>query len=324
MLSLIDVLFIFSFISVAQAGPIRRYANTTSQAPKAMTGVAYQPYAGSPSLSLGPIQGITKLPFSELAAETRTEAPAAPSETTLAQIETSTAAVTGAASFEYQPTGSNADDNGAASSKPCKSQVSGAPTSFWTFGDQNVNTVTMTSTTYITVSVPPHVVQSSSPPGSAVQNTTVTSAPQISHTFSFDPLPKTTDPATTESESPMTVSETSATDSHTKSDFQDSPSSSATSTFAYPYPDSDPATTATNPQDESDAADAATGSSSTTYYSDLPVVVTEGTPPETQSQQSVAATTDSTAVPGITIVPQNPSVIYITVTDAGATTTVTA
>jgi hypothetical protein len=55
-------------------------------------------------------------------------------------------------------------------------------------------------------------------------------------------------------------------------------------------------------------------------------VVTEGTPPETQSQQSVATTTtDTTApIPGITIVPQNPSVIYITVTDAGATTTVTA
>jgi hypothetical protein len=53
-------------------------------------------------------------------------------------------------------------------------------------------------------------------------------------------------------------------------------------------------------------------------------VVTEGTPPETQSQQSVATTTDTTAIPGITIIPQNPSVIYITVTDAGATTTVTA
>lgn len=320
MLSLIDVLFIFFFIPVAQAGPIRRYANTTSQAPKAMTGVAYQPYAGSPSLSLGPIQGITKLPFSELAAETRAESPAASSETTLALVETSTAAVTGVASFEYQPTGSNADDNRAASSKPCRSQVSGVPTSFWTFGDQIVNTVTMTSTTYITVSVPPHVVESSSPPGSAVQNTTVN--PQISHTFSFDPLPKTTDPATTEPEATTTASETSATDSPTKPNTHDS--SSATSTFAYPYPDSDPATTATDPQDEPETTDAATESSSTTYYSDLPVVVTEGTPPETQSQQSVAATTDSTAVPGITIVPQNPSVIHITVTDAGATTTVTA
>ena len=325
MLLLVDILIILSGISAAQAGLIRRYTNTTSQAPNAMTGVAYRPYAGSPSLSLAPIQGITTLPFSQLA-ETPAEIPVASSAAALPLSESPTAIVTRVASFQYQPVGSETNDNDATSSAPCKSQSSGPPTSFWTFGDQHVGTVTRTSTTYITVSVPPQVVESSSPQEpttSQAQNTTTLSVSQNSHTFSFDPLPKKTDPSTTEPEATTTASETSATASPTESNTQDS--SSTSSTFAYPYPDSDPATTsstATYPQ--SDATEAAIDPSSATYYSDLPVVVTEGTPPETQSQQSVATTTDTTAIPGITIIPQNPSVIYITVTDAGATTTVTA
>ena len=312
MLPRIDILIILSGISATQAGLIRRYANTTSQAPQAMTGVAYQPYAGSPSLSLGPIQGITVLPFSQLA-ETPAAVPVASSVTTLELSEVSTAVVPGSASFQYQPTSSLTNDNDETPSTPCKSKTSLAPTSFWTFGDQHVGTVTRTSTTYITVSVPPPVVESSSPQEpttSQAQNTTTVSVPQISHTFSFDPLPITTDSSTADPEATTIAAETSAIDA-----------SSATSTFAYPCP-----TTATDSQ--SDAAETATEPSST-YYSNLPVVVTEGTPPETQSQasqQSMAATTtDATAaIPGITIIPQNPSVIYITVTDAGATTTVTS
>jgi len=321
MLPLIDVLIILSGISAAQAGPIRRYTNTTSLPSTAITGiatgVAYRPHAGSPSLSLAAIQGITTLPFSELAAETPAEVPVASSAAT---VETSTAVVTRAASFQYQPMGSDTDDNDGTSSKPCKSRTSGPPTSFWTFGDQHIGTVTRTSTTYITVSVPPQVVESSSPQESSAsqaQNTTTTSAPQTSPSFSFDPLPKSTDSSTTEAEATTTAAETSATDSPTISSTQDS--SDATSTFAYPYPDSDAQT------DTTSSSETAIEPSSSTYYSDLPVVVTEGAPSETQSQQSVATTTaDTTAIPGITIVPQNPSVIYITVTDAGATTTVTA
>ncbi|GAB7324426.1 hypothetical protein MBLNU13_g08357t1 [Cladosporium sp. NU13] len=326
MLPLIDILIILSGISAAQAGLIRRYVNSTSQVPQAMTGVAYQPYAGSPSLSLGPIQGITTLPFSQLV-ETPAEIPIASSASAPALSESSTAIVTRVASFQYQPTGAETNDNDATSSTPCKSQSNGPPTSFWTFGDQHVGTVTRTSTTYITVSVPPPTVESPSSQGptiSQVQSTSTLSVSQTSHTFSFDPLAKKTDPATTESDAATTASEISATNSPPKSSTQDS--SSATSTFAYPYPDSDPATTsstATDPQDD-DATKTSIESSSPTYYSDLPVVVTEGTPPETQSQQSAATTTNSTAIPGITIIPQNPSVIYITVTDAGATTTVTA
>ena len=325
MLPLIDILIILSGISAAQAGLIRRYVNTTSQAPNAMTGVAYRPYAGSPSLSLAPVQGITTLPFSQLA-ETPAEIPVTSSAAPLALGETSPAVATRVASFEYQPQGSETNDNRETSSTPCKSQSSGPPTSFWTFGDQHVGTVTRTSTTYITVSVPPQVVESSSPQEpttSQAQNTTTLSAPQTSQTFSFDPLPKTTDPSTTEPEATTSTAETSATASPADSHTQDS---STASTFAYPYPDSDPATTSPTATDsqEDEATETAIESSSATYYSDLPVVVTEGTPPETKSQQSVATTSDSTAIPGITIIPQNPSVIYITVTDAGATTTVTA
>ena len=322
---LIDLLIILSGISTAQAGLIRRYANTTSQAPMAMTGVAYRPYAGSPSLSLAPVQGITTLPFSQLA-ETPAEIPVAPSAPTYALSESPTAIVTRVASFKYQPTGAETNVNDAASSAPCNSQSSGPPTSFWTFGDQHVGTVTRTSTTYITVSVPPPEVESSSPQEpttSQALNTTALSLSQTSHTFSFDPLPKTTDLSTTEPEATTSTAETSATASPTKSSTQDSASTS--STFAYPYPDPDPATTPSTAADpQSDATETATESYAPTYYSDLPVVVTEGIPPETQSQQSVASTTDSTAIPGITIIPQSPSVIYITVTDAGATTTVTA
>jgi hypothetical protein len=318
MLPLIDILIILSGLSAAQAGPIRRYANTTSQAPVAMTGVAYQPYAGSPSLSLGPIQGITTLPFSQLA-ETPAGVPIASSATISALSETSAAAITGAASFEHQPMGPDANNNDGTSSTPCKSQMSGAPTSFWTFGDQHIGTVTRTSTTYIIVSVPPPVVESSSPQqstASQAQNTTTISVPPAIPTFSFDPLPKTTGSSNTDLEATTTTSTT----------IPNPQSLSATSTFAYPYPTSDPATQSTNATDlQSDTTETATEPSSTTYYSDLPVVVTEGTTPETQSQHSVATTTtDTTAIPGITIIPQNPSVIYITVTDAGATTTVTA
>lgn len=326
MLPLIDILIILSGISAVQAGLIRRYANTTSQAPSAMTGVAYRPYAGSPSLSLGPIQGTTTLPFSQLE-ETPAESPVASSATALVLGDGSTAVATRVASIPYQPLGPKTNDNDATSSAPCKSQSSGPPTSFWTFGDQHVGTVTRTSTTYITVSVPPQVVESSSPQEpttSQAHNTTTFSVSQTSHTFSFDPLPKTTDSSTTEPEATATASETNATASPTSSSTQDS--SSASSAFAYPYPDSDPAMTSSTATDsqEDEATETATEPSSATYYSDLPVVVTEGTPPETQSQQSVATTTDMTAIPGITIIPQNPSVIYITVTDAGATTTVTA
>jgi hypothetical protein len=139
----------------------------------------------------------------------------------------------------------------------------------------------------------------------------------LGQTFSFDPLPKSTGSSTTETEASKTTADTGATDAPTRSNTQDF---EATSTFAYPYPSSSAATTSTTvTSQQSDATETAIETSSA---SKLPAVVTEGAS-ETQSQQGMK-TTDTTAVPGITIIPQNPSVIYITVTDAGATTTVTA
>lgn len=321
MLPLIDILIVLSGLSAAQASPLRRYANTTSQAPKAMTGVAYHPYAGSPSLSLAPIEGITTLPFSQIA-ETPAEVPVASSAAPLTLSATSRTIATVAALFSYQPIESDSAGNAGTSSTPCKSQISGAPTSFWTFGDQNVGTVTITSTTYTTVSVPPQVVESASPlesTASQAQNTTTSSVPHFGHTFSLDPLPTSSASATAETDVSTTSFDTTATESPPSSNTQDP---EATSKFAYPYPSSAvPTTSTTVTGQDSDATDSGAESPPETS-SELPVVVTEGAS-ETQSQQS-RTMTDTTAVPGITIIPQNPSVIYITVTDAGATTTVTA
>lgn len=60
---------------------------------------------------------------------------------------------------------------------------------------------------------------------------------------------------------------------------------------------------------------------------DLPEVVIGNTQSQKQKQYDGDLATTGTSLsslPGITIVPQNPSVIYITVTDPGVTTTVTA
>jgi hypothetical protein len=66
---------------------------------------------------------------------------------------------------------------------------------------------------------------------------------------------------------------------------------------------------------------------------ELPEVVMEGSQEQNQYSQNPAATTaanttaaatSSSLPPGITIVPQNPKVIYITVTEPGVTTTVIA
>jgi hypothetical protein len=59
---------------------------------------------------------------------------------------------------------------------------------------------------------------------------------------------------------------------------------------------------------------------------ELPEVVMEGSQTTQEQKQYDAGTaaTSSSLPPGITIVPQNPKVIYITVTDPGVTTTVIA
>jgi hypothetical protein len=282
MIPLLDILIILSGLSAAQAGPMRRYANTTSSVVGAMTGVAYQPHNGSPSLSLAPIEGTARLPFSELA-----EMPAE------AFVASSTAA-TSTVSFEYQPLESSETTNAETSSTTHNSQNDGIPTSFWTFGDQHIGTtITITSTTYTTVSSPPHAAGSSPSeepqhePTHAQSPTTTTSTHRSSQKFVYDPLPSPTDSSTTDS----TTSTTSGTQGF-----------DTTSTFANPYP-----------------------SETSTHEPDLPGVTTKSPElPEVTTENAPATQTQENNVPGITIVPQHPSVIYITVTDAGATTTVTA
>lgn len=283
---------------------MRRYANTTTQASNLMTGVVYRPYAGSPSLSLGPIQGITALPFSRLLG-TPAGVPAASSTEPSTHSEASLSIASSAASFQYQPLQSSSADHAGAPSKTYNSQNSGIPTSFWTFGNQEFgSTVTVTSTTYETVWAAPQGGDAASAQesrSSGVHNTTTTSAQRSSRTFVFDPL--TTPPDSDSAATTETAVTTTASDSYRS---------------PLPFPTTTPSGLPSQQTDHSESTNESSSSSSTK----LPEVVTEGTP-TTQSQAEVGAS-ESTVVPGITIVPQNPSVIYITVTDAGATTTVTA
>jgi hypothetical protein len=312
MIPLIDILIILSGISAAQAGPMRRYANTTSNALNAMTGVAYQPYAGSPSLSLASSNGVTMLPSSQ-AWKPPPSIPVAPSTSALIVNKASNAMATNAVPFQYQPIESDSADNERASPTMYNPQDGGPPTVFWTFGNQHIGTtVTITSTTYTTVSAHPQAAESSALEeltSSRGRNTTTTSAHQSSWTFVYDPLTTSTAFPTTKTSLSTVTSETSAPFLSPSSNTQPT---EPTSTFAYPYPSS------SQPSDDSDS----TIESSTTTSFKLPEVTT-GVPSATETQADVSAS-DTTAVPGITIVPQNPSVIYITVTDAGATTTVTA
>jgi hypothetical protein len=326
MIPLIDILIILSGISAAQAGPMRRYANTTSHALNAMTGIAYQPYAGSPSLSLAPAHGTAVLPSSQ-ALKPPASIPVASSTSIVVLNKASNAMATSAAPFQYQPLESDSADNNGASSTMYNLQDGGPPTVFWTFGSQHIGTiVTITSTTYTTVSARPEAVESSaqqeSTTSQAVRNTTATSAHQSSWTFVYDPLTTSTDSPTTETAASPTTSETSATGAFSSPDAQ---TTQPISTFAYPYPSSSGTTSTAAPSQQSDASESTIESSTTTSFK-LPEVTT-GDPSATQTQADAAdagVSDTTTAVPGITIVPQNPSVIYITVTDAGATTTVTA
>ena len=346
MLSLIDTLIILSGISAVQAGPLRRYTNTTSQISHTLsTGVAYNPVASIPALSLAPIQGITTLPFSRIA-----EA-AAESATTIA--------TTSVQSFRYEPLDS-------ITTTPTQHQPANAPTSFWTFGDPNrKSTVTLTSTSivyeYAQPSSPagqPAGLQSSQQsanlnPSGNVSTTCEESMAQTS-SFTVDPVPTTNSTTAIETTSALPgstndVPSSSPTQptSSLYSATQPTESSSTTASlppketqqptashFAYPYPDNS-SPTSDIAQDNNDntnpSASAAPPKFSSDASDELPEVVMEGsqtTQEQGQYGQELATTMSTTASsslpPGITIVPQSPKVIYITVTDPGVTMTVTA
>jgi hypothetical protein len=336
---IINTLIVLSGISAAQAGPLRRYANTTSQISHTTmsTGVAYNPVASIPALSLAPVQGISTLPFSLIAEAAATESPA--SMTTAVQ------------SFKYEPL------DGATTSST-HHQPASAPTSFWTFGDPNrKSTVTLTSTSIVY-----EYAQPSSQAGQAAglqssqqnnnpylsgngtttcsesmsQTSIVTHNPiptnnlsSLIHTTSVMPgstnqLPSSS--TTMPSMSPSSSSSPPASSSTTASLPPPEPKPT-TSSFAYPYPDdSSPISAiAQNNDNANPSASAALPMFSSQAANELPKVVMEGSQTtQEQKQYDSSAALSSSLPPGITIVPAHPSVIYITVTDAGVTTTVTA
>lgn len=368
MLPRIDILIILFTISTTQAGPLRRYVNTTSQALDAMTGVAYQPYAGSPSLSLGPVEGITALPFSQFA-ETPADASSASSRTiatstvdavlastqsfgsdsphhatrtsTIYVTKTSSRPTSCSTSESQKPDTTVTRTTTAYTTVPAPPQVAeshssqaeksgqtandGVPTSFWTFGNPHAGvTETKTSITYTTVPAPPPIAESQSSQtvlSSQVKNTTATSATDSGPTFVYDPLTTSTDAQTTYTTQSTSASTTSTTDTSTTSNASHVDPTSTVDN-PYPYPQAPDTTTSTAPPSQTSDDPESTFDFSPNSSAPLPEVVDGGASP-TESQGD-GAPSDTTALPGITIVPQNPSVIYITVTDPGVTTTVTA
>jgi hypothetical protein len=341
MLSLIDILIVLSGISAAQAGPMRRYANTTSQISNILsTGVAYNPVASVPALSLGPTQGNTTLTLSLIV-----EAAAA--------TESPTASVQ---SFKYEPLES-------ITTTPSQHQPANAPTSFWTFGDPNrKSTVTLTSTSIVYEYAQPssqagqpaglqNSQQNANPYPSSNATTTCSESMSQTTVLTHNPVPtgnsttaiETTSalpgstnqlPSSSSATQPTTSPSSTQSSSATTSSLPPQEPQPTTSEFVYPYPDSSPPTSAIaqNNDNANPSADAALPMFSSKPADELPEVVMEG---ETQSEKpkqygqeppTTASTTaaSSSLPPGITIVPQNPKVIYITVTDPGVTTTVIA
>jgi hypothetical protein len=338
--SLINTLIVLSGMSAAQAGPLRRYANTTSQISHTLsTGVAYNPVASIPALSLAPVQGISRLPFSLIAEAAATESPAV----TTSSVQ----------SFKYEPL----DD---ATTSFTHHQPASAPTSFWTFGDPNrKSTVTLTSTSIVY-----EYAQPSSQAGQAAglqssqQNinpylsgdATTTCLESMSQTsiVTHNPIPTNNLSSMIHTTSAMPGSTNQLPSSSTTMPALSSPSSSppasssssslpppepqpTTSSFAYPYPDDSSPTNAIAQNNENANPSAALPMFSSKPADELPKVVMEGSQTQSLEQydSDIATTASTTAsssssLPGITIVPAHPSVIYITVTDAGVTTTVTA
>ena len=337
MLSLIDILIVLSGISAAQAGLMRRYANTTSQISNILsTGVAYNPVASVPALSLGATQGNTTLTLSLIV-----EAAAA--------TESPTASVQ---AFKYEPLES-------ITTTPSQHQPANAPTSFWTFGDPNSkSTVTLTSTSIVYEYAQPSS-QAGQPAGlqssqqnansNPSSNATTTCSESMSQTtvLTHNPVPTGNSTTAIEITSALPGSTNQLPSSSSTTQLTTSPSSTqsssattsslppqepqlTTSEFAYPYPDSSSPTSAIAQSNDNanPSASAALPVFSSKPADELPEVVMEGsqtTQEQKQYGQDVATTLESSSQPpGITIVPQNPKVIYITVTDPGVTTTVIA
>lgn len=331
----INTLIVFFAIASVSAGPIFRYNNTTSTTttaadPAEISGVDYA--TNSPSSSALVVDGITRLPTSLLAerpTQTSRNLVSAPLDSSLSDSSSQDTA-TREQTFQYQPL-----ETDRIASSPPKNQT----TSFQTFGNRPaVTTLTVWSTTWTTVpgqapdpdSAEPRTSQPASH-GSLPHNATSSSEQATAWTsqFSFDPVP-TSSPDSSYSELSSTVlsSKDSPSSQHSQHQQLDSttdepnPSESTTSSnFDDSTPISSTFTTSTTSLDHpsnSDSTDLPRFSLDSSAR--LPEVIAA---PTSQSKQDESPS-NATNVPGITIVPQNPSVIFITVTDAGVTTTVSA
>lgn len=310
--SLIGILILLSELSAVSAGPLRRYNNSTSQSSGSVSAQHDDHSKETSSQTL--VNGITVLPSSLLAGVSE-EKPTALSATTIAGSEPSSSA----ADFAWA-TGD------------------GVPTSSQTSGDENVvTTLTVWSTQWTTV--PPSAstqasTKSSSPQDTRSaqlsQSTTSSEEPESSTLlFSYDPI-LSYSPSTTKPGSPSkSCSESSVSSSQKSSSVQlpvtvssDNVSSlehpASTFTFSSPKVPAPVNITSVSSNREAPTSLPMFGSGR------LPEIVFESTS-ATQPVHDVT-TSDQSSLPGITIVPQNPSVVYITTTviDAGATTTVTA
>ncbi|KAM0717942.1 hypothetical protein Q7P37_006274 [Cladosporium fusiforme] len=335
MLHFIKILIVLCTISAVSAGPIRRYTNATiATSTGEVSGVDYAPPTNSPSTSALFVEGKTRLPTSLLAggpAESPTTLSSASFATLSSNLPSPDTTTSTGRTFQYQPLESDSTTTTAPNNQPTS------------FGNQHaVTTMTVWSTTWTTV--PGRTRGTDSAGSHTSQQTTnvnqphnATSSPEQTaiwtSQFSFDPLP-TSSSNPTHSEPPSIIHSSKAPDptgtssQHEASDLQTSQASTFQvanpSDFAHASPTSSVTTASTNLQDTSANSDAtdlprfSLGSSAR-----LPEVVTERAP-ATQSKQDVSASV-SANVPGITIVPHNPSVVYITttVTDAGVTTTLT-
>lgn len=290
MLPLVNTLIILSGISAAWAGPLRRYSNTTLQGTNRFSPAHTRDPASndSPPSSLPQVDGITVLP-SSLLAGSQTEL--FPTSSALDESFENSGALSSTAtrspSFRYEPLTS---DVSTASSQRGEDS---SPTNFKTFDAQpQATTVTIWSTTWTTV-----------PP-----NPKDTSSPSVRHPQQGTDAGKNTIATSTLSKNSTWSSAFIYSPIPTKS----SPSGGSENTIATTLNEEHSSETTSLPRFSPDSG------------SDLPDAVTEHLSATETFKHTLVD--DTTSVPGITIIPQNPSVIYITttVTDPGVTTTVTA
>lgn len=333
MLFLINILIALCTASTVSAGPILiKYTNTSSLAnPTDISDAHFASPSNSPSSSPLLVDGITRLPTSLFAeSPTRTfNTPSSGSGDTSSNVLSSPNVATSRLATKHQPSDIDGITSTASGSQP---------SSFQTLEQQHpATTKTVWSTTWTTVMGSSQVSSEStntraSQPSSLVSQpddaaTTTEQTTDWTSAFSFDPLP--TNPSQSNFSEPSPTVLLSMQSGHPDPSSHHQASDSATNTAktsefttsSHPSnPTADPSelTTSTYPT-KSDTTDLPRFSFDPS--TGLPEVVTQSAP-ATQADDD-APTSNTSNIPGITIVPQNPSVIYITttVTDADVTTT---